>query len=163
MINNILPLHLAIILNLVFSSSLNNFFLACTSCTRLTAKIKRNRNNFAITSFPYLLITKNFHERSIPLKYMFKIPVINKRVRTIYPANRNFNPVAISKFLRSVWSLIAGNNTAGRNNIPPIQKLTPIMCSHTDKWYSVFMAGKIRMNRHLSSCPANDFGQVVCK
>lgn len=132
MINNILPLHLAMVLNLIFSSSLNNRFLACTSCTRLTARIKRKSTSFMITSFPYLLMTINFHERSMPLKYIFKIPVTSKRVRMIYPAKRNFSPVVINKFLRSGWSLIAGNNTIGRNNIPPIQKLTPIMCSHTD-------------------------------
>jgi hypothetical protein len=55
------------------------------------------------------------------------MPVTNKRERTMYPAKRNFNPVVINKFLRSGWSLMAGNNTIGRNNIPPIQKLTPII------------------------------------
>jgi hypothetical protein len=58
---------------------------------------------------------------------MFKMPVTSKRVRTMYPKNRNFNPVAINKFLRSGWSLMAGSKTIGRNNMPPIQKLTPII------------------------------------
>ena len=70
-----------------------------------------------------------------PLNSNWIKPVINKTIRAIMPAIRNFSDTAAIRFTLSGCFLIPGIKARIRNNIPPNHKHAATIWEKTDSLY----------------------------